>query len=220
MSTRKSSKSKSSNMKPHHILGKGKMRARRVERVLWDLANLKPATEEKLQALFTKYPDIFVGNTSDRAVYVGLGLRAEALGELLRRAWSAPDARRREWYLYSLTAFYAKLEEDRKLEDQEVGDRNLIRGVLGSYVEPGDRLFELRIVEPPAEMSPIEEVVLYFRKNARRARRCLNPNCQKPYFLYSRKGQRYCTEKCSTPAKRKAKLRWWHENRGRSLGSG
>lgn len=43
---------------------------------------------------------------------------------------------------------------------------------------------------------------------------CRNPGCLAPYFFARRKDQRYCSVDCAGPAKREAKLRWWHQNKG------
>jgi hypothetical protein len=42
---------------------------------------------------------------------------------------------------------------------------------------------------------------------------CGNPECPAPYFIATRKDQRYCSDDCAAPAKRQAKLKWWNENR-------
>lgn len=44
---------------------------------------------------------------------------------------------------------------------------------------------------------------------------CRNNDCPAPYFLLRRTDQKYCSDVCARPAKRAAKLRWWHENRGK-----
>jgi len=45
---------------------------------------------------------------------------------------------------------------------------------------------------------------------------CWNPKCPAPYFLAKRRDQKYCSDICTTPAKRAAKLKWWHEHRGKT----
>ncbi len=44
---------------------------------------------------------------------------------------------------------------------------------------------------------------------------CMNPKCPASYFLAKRRDQKYCSNICATPAKRAAKLKWWHEHRGK-----
>jgi hypothetical protein len=43
---------------------------------------------------------------------------------------------------------------------------------------------------------------------------CRNVDCPAPYFIASRRDQKFCTDVCALPAKKAAKLRWWHKHRG------
>ena len=45
---------------------------------------------------------------------------------------------------------------------------------------------------------------------------CRNPGCPAPYFFFSRRDQLYCSTTCAWPAKKAAKLKWWHEHRTKS----
>ena len=51
--------------------------------------------------------------------------------------------------------------------------------------------------------------------HAEQLRICRNPGCINCYFIASRTDQRYCSPECSWPAKKAAKLKWWHEHRGK-----
>ena len=42
---------------------------------------------------------------------------------------------------------------------------------------------------------------------------CRNRDCPAPYFVASRRDQRYCSTECAAPAKRAAKLRSWHKHK-------
>jgi hypothetical protein len=42
---------------------------------------------------------------------------------------------------------------------------------------------------------------------------CRNPRCPAPYFFIRRRDQRYCSADCAGPAKKEAKLRWWHKHK-------
>jgi len=44
---------------------------------------------------------------------------------------------------------------------------------------------------------------------------CLNNDCHNRYFIAARKDQKYCSPECAEPARLAAKLKWWHENRGK-----
>ena len=51
---------------------------------------------------------------------------------------------------------------------------------------------------------------------AKRFGYCRNLQCAAPYFLASRRDQLYCSSDCAWPAKKAAKLKWWHAHRGKS----
>ena len=44
---------------------------------------------------------------------------------------------------------------------------------------------------------------------------CRNHECPAPYFIASRLDQKYCSNICAGPAKKAAKLKWWHTNLGK-----
>jgi hypothetical protein len=48
-----------------------------------------------------------------------------------------------------------------------------------------------------------------------RLRRCANfpHGCKSPFFFASDLRERYCSQRCANEAKKRAKLRWWNENR-------
>jgi hypothetical protein len=205
--------SKTRNIAGHQVLGK--MKAKRAERFLWDLANFEPAppaAEKALRRLFSLYPDIFIGDPSKQ--FVEMTTTAGTYRNLLRKAWDTSDLRHREWYLYELSADFHKRRADQELQEQ-LGDTIQIEELLGEFVRPGSTMFDRRISEPSAETTALEEALLYLKKNLRRARHCANKDCAHPYFLQSRKGQKFCSEKCSAPALRAAKREWWRVNRGK-----
>jgi hypothetical protein len=191
----------------------GVMPAKKAAQFLCDLANLRPPRPDMgpLLRIFSRYPDIFSGHPNDQD---NLNL-AEVLSKLLRRAWDAPDLRRREWFVHHVEAVYHKLYEWTELE-KAVGDPAMVREILGDdYLRPGGTLFNLRMAEPPGEVSPIEAAMFYFKRNAGKTRHCPNSNCVAPYFFATKKGQKYCSSECALPARRESKLRWWHDNKGK-----
>jgi len=105
---------------------------------------------------------------------------ARVVGELLRKAWDAPDLRKREWYLADAESYYHRM--------------------LGRQGNPTD------------QPTPMEAVLYYFRRNVEHALYCPNVGCPAPYFLGTKKGQKYCSEVCAAPAQRASKLRWWHKH--------
>lgn len=196
--------SNSSHKSTNQVLGA--MSPRRAEKLLCDWANLR-GDVAAFRRLFGRYPEIFEKN-GEESTHTEI---ARWLRGLLLKAWDAPDQRRREWFIHEVEAYYHKLHDDSALK-KDVGDETA-HGILGSYIEPGDLLFELRTTEPPDQATPLEAMMCYFRRNADQARHCPNPDCLAPYYFATKKGQKYCSEPCALPAQREAKRRWWNENR-------
>jgi len=46
---------------------------------------------------------------------------------------------------------------------------------------------------------------------------CKNSGCAGPYFIASRRDQKFCTKECALPSQRAAKLKWWHDRRGKKV---
>ncbi len=100
-------------------------------------------------------------------------------------AWAEPDPRQREW------AFF------------------LLRVQLAWLMSTGmKRENDIPIKAPP--LTPLEQAFTHLQHEGRRAKRCGNENCPAPYFFAKRATQKYCSDECAAPAKREAKLRWWH----------
>jgi|SRR5208283_1255991 len=72
-----------------------------------------------------------------------------------------------------------------------------------------------RFGDPPTQAIPVEALLYYVRRNAARMLRCPNPDCSAPYFLSTKKGQKYCSEVCARPAQLESKRRWWAEYRAK-----
>jgi len=53
--------------------------------------------------------------------------------------------------------------------------------------------------------------------NAERLGFCRNEKCGAPFFLARRSDQLFCSNECAWPAKKAAKLKWWHENRAKGV---
>jgi hypothetical protein len=120
---------------------------------------------------------------------------AELVGELLRKAW---DARTLDW---------TNKKKPVMVPDQRRRDWYL------TDAESFYHTAQNRFGDPPSRVTPLEALVYYFRRNGDHALHCPNPDCPAPYFFATKKGQKYCSEKCAEPTQRAAKLRWWHENK-------
>lgn len=67
------------------------------------------------------------------------------------------------------------------------------------------------LVEPPP-INPFEVALIYLWENIHRTRRCQLSDCPTPYFFQKKKGQKYCSDKCSSDAQREIQARWWREH--------
>lgn len=124
------------------------------------------------------------------------------LREFLRKAWISSDTRERDWYLFELREIYNQMARRGKMSLRERQQDDLA-------VEVSDPRYS------PPPIGPLEAALFYFQRIGHRARYCLNKECSAPYFFATRKGQKYCSEKCALPAQQEAKRKWWHANRGK-----
>jgi hypothetical protein len=91
---------------------------------------------------------------------------------------------------------------------------------------PTEREFEWYMVEvkstmlntqapPPKQVSTLETVFAYFRRNWKTAHYCANPDCPAPYF-FARRNQKFCSRDCSRPSQLESKRRFWHKHKRKS----
>jgi hypothetical protein len=69
-------------------------------------ANVQPPGD--YERIVQHYPEVFAHLSRELAVTV-----ARIVGELLRKAWDAPDLRKREWYLADAESYYHRTALDR-----------------------------------------------------------------------------------------------------------
>jgi hypothetical protein len=108
-----------------------------------------------------------------------------------------------DWWLGWVRAFLPLIWDTPDLRVKE----SLVLGLLRAV--PG---FGLWLVRPRYVPSPFEQVLIHFFKSADKARHCGNPDCLTPYFIASRRSQKYCSDTCAAPAQREFKRRWWAEH--------
>lgn len=137
---------------------------------------------EDQQSFADEMPGVLHGDLTDVEIQeAAVYMPLLGLAVQLRRAWDDSDPDRKEWWTHELRrAFY-----------------------LRTY-----NLENKWWLEPPA-FTAFDELLKYFLHNVARARHCQNPACESPYyFSNSRRPQRYCSPKCTGPAKLEAKRRW------------
>ena len=179
----------------------------RAERFLKDLANLLVDDEAAVTEFIARHADFLPTAEMRRPLESALHEILEAKGEelpeelrarlfdlreqlpglrrRLRALWTAPDDWTRLWLVFRL-------------------NQDVMHG--------GDHALLLTSDPPPLTL--FMQALLYFLRQADRARRCANPDCPAPYFFAKHRAQKFCTEDCALPAQREWKRRWWG-NHGR-----
>jgi hypothetical protein len=120
------------------------------------------------------------------------------LRDTLRAIWRAPDVKTKEWGLFRISQdFFSR------------GDPNMIQRPTSNGTD------FLLSWEPPTRT---EQFLLELMRWADLLKYCGNPDCTMPYFIATRRSQKYCSELCSQPAQREFKRRWWVQ-KGRQIRS-
>jgi hypothetical protein len=191
---------------------------RLAERFLLNLANLRGAwpldendevelkrTVESLDSFRPQYRDVLADSEP-----VGILI----LRDFLRKAWDATSARQRDWYVFKFRDYSQKMTDRIRANAAALPYQKLppVPLILATTFPEAALLTSQ---SEPSELSALEVIGFDFlAKLLARAKRCDNPGCRvEPYFFLKKKGQKYCSETCSIPAQRAAKLRWWNENR-------
>jgi hypothetical protein len=86
----------------------------------------------------------------------------------------------------------------------EISRERSVGRIVKAFVRPSNRGFRLEL-QPDDLLGALWLAFLGFSD---RTRKCQNPTCSAPYFLASRRDQKFCNEKCSRLA---ANRRWWSE---------
>jgi hypothetical protein len=214
-----------SRLKVDRFLG-NRMSDRRAESFLTELANVVaeyPAgasraqidrADEGIRRLVNRYPEVFPvpptkseipENAESSIRNVDWELVAFAQ-KYLRLAWDAPDRRQRDWHIFEARSHYHFMTAKEPIH-REHFERT---GSLDNFSPAEDAALS----RPPLQ-TPFERAMCHFHEIGDRARHCPNPECPAPYFFAAKKGQKYCSSKCSAPAQREQKRDWWRQNRGK-----
>jgi hypothetical protein len=93
----------------------------------------------------------------------------------------------------------------RTVADQITPGSSTAGRTVQAFVRPCKRGFQLEL-QPDDLLGALWLAFLGFSD---RTGKCQNPTCETPYFLASRRDQKFCNEKCSRLV---ANRRWWDEN--------
>ena len=171
------------------------------EGLLVEWANLRDNDARACLKLLSRYAEVF----KDTLPISSLALLSYR--DTLRKAWDAPDRRRRDWHMFE---FRHAFEFSKRLKAAGENIEQLWR--------EGNRERMLELMEPPL-ITPLEAVAFYFQTViADRARHCGGPECPAPYFIAVKRWQKYCSPECAGPATRESKRQWWRENRAKNGG--
>ncbi len=142
------------------------------------------------------------GRTENIATIWGLATK-------LRRAWQAPNSRAREWFLFKLRQDYQHAVKFgdylKSCQTMQDAPKTRTEFIQRAYME----------VESVPAVTPFEAAVYHLQCLGDRARICPNPECPAPYFIATKKGQKYCSPECAAPSQRESKRKWWHTNRAK-----
>lgn len=179
----------------------GLLERHEAEGLLVEWANLRDDDPRACLKLLSHYSAVFKDTLPIASVAL-LSYR-----DTLRKAWDAPDRRRRDWHMFELRHAFA-LSQRLKAAGEDI--EQLWR--------EGNRERMLELMGPPS-ITPMEAVAFYFQTAiGDRAKHCGGPDCPAPYFIAVKRWQKYCSPECAGPATRESKRQWWRENRAKNGG--
>jgi hypothetical protein len=168
------------------------------ERLIEDFANSAPTPDAMVR--FTKRYGVLHRDDVDY-VDTGAGERIETDDFLIHaEQWSLTQKRfRSEWET-------VKPDEERAENlSSQIAPQVPAGRVVRAFVKPSKKGFHLEL--QPDDLQGA--LWLAFIAFSDKARKCQNPKCDAPYFLASRRDQKFCTERCSRLV---ANRRWWDKN--------
>jgi hypothetical protein len=181
-------------------------------------ADVKQQT--RLRAQTKKYwPDLWKrrGNepkeiTTERAIEILRKVRW-----YLQQFWKTQDPHARDWYIHRAREWYwrARVHGDNNVQmfrEEEgtattVDDARNASSWLNISIEMAP--------DVPPERTPFEESLFHLQTIAEKTRFCPNLKCQAPYFIATKKGQKFCSPECARPTLLASKRRYWNKRRSK-----
>jgi len=165
----------------------------RLLQFLLDLVNSQADTRQLVRQLPKKYPGMVPIYRVARPECFEEGHWLDDMRRLLQAAWSAPLGFER---YAALADFQTVAWMNRRLR-MAAGER------LPDHTDCALEWSEWFAVY----LSSVQLMKVVDRMTI-----CDNPDCCTKYFIAGRKGQRFCSEKCSGEGDREAKRKWWREH--------
>ena len=126
----------------------------------------------------------------------------------LRLFWKASGSdneHSRDWYIHRAREYYYRLQIAAKVWSEEESQRDLV---------------SQQLLDTPPVRNPIETALYHLQKRAAKPstspRVCPNDDCERPYFLANKKGQKFCSLDCRRPSTLSSKRNYANKNKGRA----
>jgi hypothetical protein len=110
----------------------------------------------------------------------------------LRLFWIASGAENehaRDWYIHRAREYHYRLQISPRVLNEDESKRNRVSEDL---------------LDTPPIRNPIEAALYHLQKRAGRPstapRKCPTDDCEQPYFLANKKGQKFCSLECRRPS--------------------
>jgi hypothetical protein len=195
----------------------GGISAEGAERLLTSLANADLELKTRLRAQTQKYwADLWERagespeQTEERAVAILRRVR-----RYLRDFWVTQDPHARDWYIHRAREWYwaSRIQLDPDVNRRREGlDTAATADAARSASAWLNKTITLALDKAP-DRTPFEESLFHLQSIAGKARYCPNPQCQAPYFIASKKGQKFCTPECARPTLLASKRNYWNQKR-------
>jgi len=205
-----------SRKRSDQLLGGISMQA--AERLLVSLANADFDLPTRLKAQTQKYwPDLWEqpGEKPEETEHRAL-LILHKIWYYLRRFWEIQDPHARDWYIYRAREWYW-LSRVHELQPEVIVKRAEIDAAdTADKVRSASGWLNVLVqsaLDKAPDRTPFEESLFHLQNIAGKTRRCPNPNCQAPYFIATKKGQKFCSPECARPTLLASKREYWNKKR-------
>lgn len=202
----------------HHDQLLGGISIEAAERLVTSLANADLELKTRLRAQTQRYwPDLWdrVGDTAEKAEERAVNI-LRRVRKYLQDFWETQDPHAREWYIYRAREWYW-LSRVHQLDPavQSLRDE-LDTAETADAARSASSWLNITIdfaLDKAPYRTPFEESLFHLQSIAGKTRRCPNSKCQSPYFIASKKGQKFCSPGCARPTLLASKRNYWNEKR-------
>jgi hypothetical protein len=173
-----------------------------------------------------RYPEAFRYCTSPEII---------ALRELLRKVWTAPEIRSKEWFICLFRRFHSEILRRVEALQKDAG-KSVAREwrakkahldiILMEPVKPervaaallslsSEEQVTAAFKDGPPHPGYFENCAAYLQRRLKLLRIC-RPDCkERRYFIADKPKQKYCSDICARESRLASKRDWWQENRGK-----